>query len=137
MKPFNAPRYNSLSSKTTDPYDFPWENTFKRRVPWRTEEMFYDYVEREGFFPHITRRKGLEQAEDVFLFQYKWSTRRLWRLFYEAIFHPFDHPESTDFSTMNLEELATLYHFPGRTAATPTLPRIDSTKAVPPVNLPQ
>ena len=37
---------------------------------------------------------------------------------------------------LNLEELATLYHFPGEVAATPTLPRIDSTKSSSPSNLP-
>jgi hypothetical protein len=33
-------------------------------------------------------------------------------------------------------ELATLYHFPGEVAATPTLPRIDSVKSSSPSNLP-
>jgi predicted component of type VI protein secretion system len=63
--------------------------------------------------------------------------RKLFRMVYEAIFYPFDHPSADDVVFMlNLEEIATLWHLPGAVAATPTLPRIDSTKGVAPVNLP-
>jgi hypothetical protein len=37
---------------------------------------------------------------------------------------------------MNTEELATIYHFPGGVAATPTFSRIGSKKAEAPSNLP-
>jgi hypothetical protein len=37
---------------------------------------------------------------------------------------------------MNSEELATIYHFPGSVAATPTLDRIPSKKSEAPSNLP-
>jgi len=37
---------------------------------------------------------------------------------------------------LNTEELATIYHFPGSSVETPNLPRIPSTKAQPPSNLP-
>lgn len=37
---------------------------------------------------------------------------------------------------LNTEELATIYHFPGKAIATPTLGRISSKKAEPPSNLP-
>lgn len=37
---------------------------------------------------------------------------------------------------LNSEELATIYHFPGGVAQTPTFGRIDSRKAEPPTNLP-
>lgn len=37
---------------------------------------------------------------------------------------------------LNAEELATIYHFPGRVAETPTFGRIESKKAEPPANLP-
>ncbi len=136
LRPYNS-NYNYFAPSPTDPYDYPWEDTFKRRKPWRSEEFFNAFVEREGFFPHITERKSLDKAEDVFFFPYPTYVRSAWRLFYEAVFHPFAHPEATqDVCTLNLEELASLWHFPGRVAQTPTLPRIDSTKGVAPVNLP-
>lgn len=37
---------------------------------------------------------------------------------------------------LNTEELATLWHFPGRVGETPTLGRIESKRGEPPVNLP-
>ena len=37
---------------------------------------------------------------------------------------------------LNTEELATLYHFPGRVSETPTFARIEAKKSEPPVNLP-
>jgi hypothetical protein len=57
-------------------------------------------------------------------------------MIYEAILYPFDHPSADQAFVLNLEELATLWHLPGATAGTPTLPRIDSNKGVAPVNLP-
>lgn len=37
---------------------------------------------------------------------------------------------------LNTEELATIYHFPGRVAETPTFERVDARKVSPPANLP-
>jgi hypothetical protein len=127
---------NVFGLKTVDPYDYPWENTMKRRTPWRKEEMFEAYVEREGFFPHACSRPGLEKFEDLTFWEYSMKTRKKFRMLWEIIFHPFDHPNA-EVSCMNLEEIATIYHFPGAVAGTPTLPRIDSNKGVAPVNLPQ
>lgn len=129
---------NSLApEKTTDPYGYPWENFRNRRVPWRAEEMFEAYVEREGFFPHIQERKALDRWEDNVFWHSSMKTRKLFRILYEGIFHPFSHPHPDDAITLNLEEIATMWHLPGAVATTPTLPRIDSAKGVAPVNLPQ
>lgn len=122
-----------------DPYDYPWQNTFKKRQPWRAEEFFNDYVERAGFHPHtgvIDSKKYIYTWEDIFFWKSKASTRNLFHTIYETILHPFDHPETKDVFTLNTEEIATLYHFPGETASVPTLPRIDSIKSKAPTNLP-
>jgi len=37
---------------------------------------------------------------------------------------------------LNIEELATVFHFPGRVAETPTFGRIEAKKSQPPINLP-
>lgn len=50
-----------------------------------------------------------------------------------SYFYP---PGSNTFYTLTAEELATIYHFPGRVSATPTFKRIESKKSEPPVNLP-
>ena len=134
-KPFNG--INTFGLSPTDPYNYPWENLGKKRTAWRTEEKFEEYVEREGFFPHIPERDGLASWEDMFFWSSTMKQRKLFRMIYEAIFHPFSHPiAEKEVFTLNLEELATLWHLPGAVAATPTLPRIDSNKGVAPVNLP-
>ncbi len=136
-KPFTS-AVNSLGFKTaTNPYSFEWQNRGGKRVPWRTEEIFDAYVEREGFYPHVTPRESLDSMEDSFFWGSSMKTRKVWRMIYEGIFHPFSHPHAEEAFTLNLEEIATLWHLPGAVATTPTLPRIDSAKGVAPVNLPQ
>ncbi len=128
---------NTINPATTsDPYSYPWQNLGQKRTKWRAEEMFEEYVEREGFFPHITKREDLDKWEDVAFWTSSMKHRKIFRMLYEALFHPFDHPHADDAFTLNLEELATLWHLPGAVAGTPTLPRIDSNKGVAPVNLP-
>lgn len=127
---------NGLGFSVSDPYDFSWQKIGGKRVHWRTEEMFEGYVEREGFFPHVGERKELDKWEDMFFYPYSMKTRKMFRMIYEAIFHPFEHPHPERVSVMNLEEIATLWHLPGQVAGTPTLPRIDSVKGNAPSNLP-
>lgn len=135
LKPFKGA--NSFAPMvTTDPYDFDWQNRGKKRSNWRAEEMFEEYVEREGFFPHIKPRPSLDSWEDFFFWSSTMKQRRLFRMMYEAIFYPFEHPHADMAFVLNLEELATMWHLPGATAGTPTLPRIDSVKGVAPSNLP-
>jgi hypothetical protein len=136
-KPFVGDVNGLGFKKNTDPYDYAWQNFRNRRTPWRTEEMFEAYVEREGFYPHITPRENFDRWEDSFFWSSSMKTRKMWRMIYEGIFHPFSHPRADEAITLNTEELATLWHLPGAVATTPTLPRIDSAKGVAPVNLPQ
>jgi len=133
-KPFSGP--NSLAPSPADSYSYPWQNVGGKRGMWRNEEMFEEFVEREGFFPHVVPRNSLDEWEDRFFFPSSMKQRKLFRMIYEAIFHPFDHPHAEQAFVLNLEELATLWHLPGAVAGTPTLPRIDSAKGVAPVNLP-
>lgn len=134
-KPFSS--WNSFAFDTTDPYEYPWQNSRGRRTPWRTEEMFDSYVEREAFYPHIGERKALDKWEDDAFWYSSMKARKTWRMFYEAFFHPFSHPKVKGVSAYNLREIATLWHLPGTVATTPSIPRIDSAKGVAPVNLPQ
>jgi hypothetical protein len=135
VKPFagaNKLAPNSLSN----PYDYPWQDMGKKHSNWRAEEIFEAYVEREAFFPHIGGREALDRWEDQFFWPSSMKHRKIFRMIYEGIFHPFDHSHPEEVFALNLEEIATLWHLPGATAATPTLPRINSTKGVAPVNLP-
>ncbi len=54
-----------------------------------------------------------------------------------AYFHNAPYPEYLRKPiVLNSEELATIYHFPGGVAQTPTIEKVESRKAEPPVNLP-
>jgi hypothetical protein len=134
-KPFRGD--NSLGGMPgiTDPYEFPWQKI--KHVEWRGEELFEAYVEREGFFPHIKSRKMLDTWEDLAFWSSSMKARKMFRMIYEALLYPFDHPHASEVSIVNMEELATLWHLPGQVVATPTLPRIDSNKGMAPTNLPQ
>ncbi len=48
----------------------------------------------------------------------------------------FYKPHKKQYFVLNTEELATLFHFPGSAAATPTFTRVDSKKSEAPANLP-
>jgi hypothetical protein len=77
-------------------------------------------------------------------FDYPWEdfreirlNRRKWRMFdayrrRQYFYPPYKRPHFV----LSAEEVATIYHFPGMVAATPTLPHIESKKGEPPVNLP-
>ncbi len=134
-KPFKGE--NGLGGcKLSGPYNFDWEDLGKRRSAWRSEEIFEEYVEREGFYPHIPERKALDKMEDELFYPFSMKSRKMFRMIYEGIFHPFDHPHPDQTSVMNLEEIATLWHLPGQVVNPPTLPRIDSVKGTAPSNLP-
>ena len=60
--------------------------------------------------------------------------RRLFNAYkYRSYFYP---PRKCKPFVLNLEELATIYHFPGTVAETPTFGLIESLKGEPPINLP-
>ncbi len=125
--------YLSFIPSTSDPYDYSWQDSFKKRKPWRREEFFEGYVEREGFFPHTGEptTKG-----DVGFYPYTIGLRKIASMLWTGLSKPLFHPDAEHVFAINSEELATLYHFPGEVAATPGIPRIDSVKSDAPTNLP-
>lgn len=67
-----------------------------------------------------------------------WRTKRLKNKYFKYYcnrtwFYP---PANKPSILLTTEELATIYHFPGQVAATPTLERIPSKRGEPPANLP-
>ena len=77
----------------------------------------YDYPWQD--FNNILQNRDRRRIIDAY-------RRRSW-------FHP---PYKTKHYILNTEELATIYHFPGQVAKTPTLARIASTRGEAPPNLP-
>ena len=98
-------------------------------------------------YEHGSIGRGLNGFKPVFWigpFNFPWhdfqNIRRhmLWERYYEAytmrqFFYP---PHSHPYIVLNTEELASVYHFPGKVVATPTLQRMPSKRAEAPSNLP-
>ncbi len=86
---------------------------------------------------------GFKPANTTSL-KYSWQDWKNWRLnkikwgMYDAYRRReyFNPPYQYTPITLNTEELATIYHFPGEVIQTPTLSRIASKRGEPPVNLP-
>ncbi len=104
-------------------------NGFK--IGWNSDHkaLGKDLVTLFGFIPwfnnHMTKRK-LKQERALF------DAYRKRSFFY----WPYAGLGNDQSFIMNTEELATIFHFPGQVAGTPTLGKIESKRAEPPVNLP-
>lgn len=119
LKQFNAPNRNSLEAinGTDDGFDFPWQDYRDLKKFANREKMFKRYVKREYFYPK-------EMGATV--------------LIKEVLDRPLVKGtiKSTETCVLGTEELATLFHLPGRVAQTSALTRIEAQKAEPPANLP-
>src|SRR3989344_2514069 len=99
-------------------------------LAWYTDhsDIAKDWINIFSWVPGLKKRmaKIRTKYEQQMLEAYK--MRSFFRPPYED-FH--EHP-----FILTTEELATIYHFPGQVATTPTLTRIEAKKAKPPSNLP-
>lgn len=136
LRPFTGAPFNSLKPEPTMPYDYEWQDPDKKRVAWRREEFFEAYVEREGLFPHFSKNDKLDRRSDYSFWNKRLTDMKIYKLFYHSILNPFYHPPQKDVFALNLEELASFYHFPGQVATTPGIERVDSIKSDAPNNLP-
>jgi hypothetical protein len=95
----------------TKPPDEPWKDIWKRKLNKKKKEMLEDYKSRTYLYGDFK--------------------------FHELKTY-FEHPASSGEPPMllSVEEIATLWHLPGKVVETPTFTRIESKKSEPPVNLP-
>jgi len=89
-----------------------------KTVMMLANRMLHEYQER-GFF-HLPMRHHLFNKNTI-----TWP--------FSMFLKPYFHPHTF---VLNVEELATLWHFPGQILKVPTLERIESKEAAPPTNLP-
>lgn len=109
---YSTQHLNGFKKAVGTSFDYWFQDPFGTKLPRMKQEFFQAYRER-GYFH--TPYGGT-----------KYST---WKDF------SFDIWKRAPF-VLNAEELATVYHFPGGVAQTPTFGRIESRKAEPPTNLP-
>jgi len=91
-----------------------------------------------------TNLNGFKMSEQTFGFDYPWQDYKNIRVTKKRleVFESYKHrmwfnvPRKLKTCTLTTEELATIYHFPGGVAQTPTFGRITSSKSEAPVNLP-
>jgi len=107
MKQYNSNDLNGFKPSLYTDIDYPWQK-------------YMNIGKNAYFYPGGTRIEHL-----------KWKLFDAYRR--RGWFFP---PYEREPFVLNTEELATLYHFPGRVAETPTFGRIESKKSEPPVNLP-
>ena len=115
LRQFSAPKtspFNSLGiTGFTNGFDFPWQDWNNMRAYKNQKKMFELYVKRAYYYPPATSSEKF-----LYFFELKKDGKK-----------PF---------TLNTEELATIFHFPGRVSATGSFERIVAQKAEPPANLP-
>lgn len=112
FRQFTSEDLNTLKlSGLTKPPDEPWKDVGNRKMNKKKKEILADYKDRDYFYGWFNFKK-LKKYLHV--------------------------PASLGEKPMLLstEEIATLWHLPGRVAETPTFTRIEATKAEPPANLP-
>lgn len=112
FRQFTSEDLNTLKiASITKPPDEPWKDLGNRKLNKKKKYILADYKDRAYFYGGFDFKK---------------------------IGHYFSTPIERGEKPMLLstEEIATLWHLPGRVAETPTFTRIESKKAEPPANLP-
>ncbi len=105
-KHFNTGNMNAFKPANLTGYDYPWQDMTGTRAARLKSEILEAYRNR-GYFHAPWKYSRVANTK---------ISRK-----------PF---------VLNTEELATIFHFPGRVLETPTFKRIESKKTEPPANLP-
>jgi hypothetical protein len=107
FKQYNSPDLNSFAPSWTTSFDYPWQDIGGNKIKVLKDEILEAYKERDYF----------------------WRDRPKFGFFGKKIVE-------RDAFVLNTEELATIFHFPGKVSSTPSLRRVESKKQNPPANLP-
>jgi hypothetical protein len=127
LKPFEAAHLNGFMPVDDTSFVFPWQDKKDgSKLLKKKTYLFKKYVLRTfGEYYDVM---------DGFSFAYEVNHRIDYLLRHGLNFKKWKYSKGS--FVLNMEELATLYHFPGKVAGTPTFKRISSTKSEAPSNLP-
>jgi hypothetical protein len=111
IRQYNASDFNSFKPDGPTAFDFPWQDITGKKIIKLKKDLLGAYKNRAYFYGGF----NLKDPKTFFTYPEK-SGRKAFIL--------------------STEELATMFHLPGRVAETPSFVRIEATKAEPPANLP-
>lgn len=111
LRQYASSDLNGFKPDKATKIDFPWQDLFGTKIVKMKKDFLDDYKNRSFFYGG-----------------FKFSKLKKY----------FTHPNKSGGKPfiLSTEELATIFHLPGRVAETPTFTRIESKKAEPPANLP-
>lgn len=113
FRQYAKPLVNSFERINSTQFDYPWEYTNKSLLKLKNR-VLNKYRNRSFFYVPLREYVNMPFPLSTFFPKY------------------FKHK----ISVLNVEELATIWHFPGQILKVPTLERIESKEASPPSNLP-
>lgn len=125
FRQYANPNSNELVRTNSTQADAMGTNFFMlspKQVMILANRMLLEYQERSFFHPPM--RHHLFNNHVI---------SGIWLFIVKQFWLPYVHPP---IFVLNVEELATLWHFPGQILKVPTLERIESKEASPPTNLP-
>jgi len=137
LRQFGHNSFNGFKPENTTSFDFPWEDRTGIKLIAKKDEAVARIQKRKGFYKAHSNEDWYYGIPERY-FHDLWGAFKI-RAFSIDPNSSFKKPSVKDDPTrfvLNTEELATIYHFPGQVASTPSLKRIPSKKAEPPVNLP-
>ncbi|MCA9356480.1 MAG: hypothetical protein R3B64_02335 [Candidatus Paceibacterota bacterium] len=111
FRQFAQPTINQLIRVHSTQYDWPWQDVAGTLNRMKNRTLAY-YKDRVAFHPPVE------------------NTIKI------PIIDHFVPPRVPSIAVMNTEEIATLWHFPGRSVETPSIDRIETKTSKPPANLP-
>jgi hypothetical protein len=111
VRQYSSNDFNSFKTEKATAFDFPWQDITGNKIVKVKKGMLMAYKSRSYFYGGF----DLIKPEKYFTYPEKSGAK------------PF---------ILSTEELATMFHLPGRVAETPSFVRIEATKAEPPANLP-
>jgi hypothetical protein len=111
VRQYNSNDFNSFKPDGATSFDFPWQDFSGAKITKKKNDILQAYKNRAYFYGGFDFKKPEKY---------------------------FTNPEKSGGKPfiLSTEELATMFHLPGRVAETPSFSRIEATKAEPPANLP-
>jgi hypothetical protein len=111
IRQYNANDFNSFKPSGTTAFDYPWQDPLGTRIIKKKKDILDDFKDRFFFYGGFDFKK---------------------------IKTYFTHPNKSGGKAyiLSTEEVATMFHLPGRVSETPTFTRIEAKKAEPPIDLP-